>query len=231
MVTKKLFNSREEWLQGRKNHIGGSDAAACVGLNPYKDNVQLWEEKVGLVLPEDISDKDYVQYGTEAEEYLRALFALDHPEYKVLYDPDNMFTNSKYPWMHASLDGELLDSTGRHGILEIKTTKLDNKQQKSIGIYNRSGSGPPNIALGGLEYTTYDTKQLSLLVHWNRDKPESEEAAYQLFEKLRSISSLDIGDTHIDYLRLMVPEPQDVGTDDNGMYEYVIWLDLIYQRK
>ena len=46
MVTKKLFNSREEWLQGRKNHIGGSDAAACVGLNPYKDNVQLWEEKV-----------------------------------------------------------------------------------------------------------------------------------------------------------------------------------------
>ena len=73
MVTKKLFNSREEWLQGRKNHIGGSDAAACVGLNPYKDNVQLWEEKVGLVLPEDISDKDYVQYGTEAEEYLRAM--------------------------------------------------------------------------------------------------------------------------------------------------------------
>ena len=93
MVTKKLFNSREEWLQGRKNHIGGSDAAACVGLNPYKDNVQLWEEKVGLVLPEDISDKDYVQYGTEAEEHLRALFALDHPEYKVFYDPDNMFTN------------------------------------------------------------------------------------------------------------------------------------------
>ena len=124
MVTKKLFNSREEWLQGRKNHIGGSDAAACVGLNPYKDNVQLWEEKVGLVLPEDISDKDYVQYGTEAEKYLRALFALDHPEYKVLYDPDNMFTNSKYPWMHASLDGELLDSTGRHGILEIKSTNI-----------------------------------------------------------------------------------------------------------
>ena len=124
MVTKKLFNSREEWLQGRKNHIGGSDAAACVGLNPYKDNVQLWEEKVGLVLPEDISDKDYVQYGTEAEEHLRALFALDHPEYKVFYDPDNMFTNSKYPWMHASLDGELLDSTGCHGILEIKTTNI-----------------------------------------------------------------------------------------------------------
>ena len=56
-------------------------------------------------------------------------------------------------------------------------------------------------------------------------------AAYELFEKLRSVSSLDIGDTHIKSLSLMVPEPQDVGTDEGGVYEYVIWLDLIYERK
>ena len=85
--------------------------------------------------------------------------------------------------------------------------KLDNKQQKSIGVYSRSSSGPPNIALGGLECTTYDTKPISLLVHWTRSKPESEMAAYELFEKLRNVSNLDIGDTHINYLRLMVPEP------------------------
>lgn len=120
------------------------------------------------------------------------------------------------------------------GIIEesyVYIGKLDNKQQKSIGVYNRASSGSPNIALGGLKCTTYDTKPLSLLIHWNRNKTESENAAYELFEKLRNISSLDIGDTHINYLRLMVPEPQDVGTDDNGVYEYVIWLDLIYQRK
>lgn len=109
--------------------------------------------------------------------------------------------------------------------------KLDNKQQKSIGVYGRSGSGSPDIALGGLERTTYDTKRLSLLVHWTTRKAESEVAAYELFEKLRNVSSLDIGDTHINYLRLMVPEPQDVGTDEGGVYEYVIWLDLIYERK
>ena len=109
--------------------------------------------------------------------------------------------------------------------------KLDNKQQKSIGVYSRSSSGSPNIALGGLDYTSYDVRPISLLVHWNRSKPESEAAAYKLFEKLRNVSSLDIGDTHINYLRLMVPEPQDVGTDDGGVYEYVIWLDLIYERK
>ena len=114
---------------------------------------------------------------------------------------------------------------------QVYIGKLDNKQQKSIGVYGRSGSGSPGIALGGLECTTYDTKRLSLLVHWTTRKAESEVAAYELFEKLRNVSGLDIGDTHINYLSLMVPEPQDVGTDEGGVYEYVIWLDLIYERK
>lgn len=109
--------------------------------------------------------------------------------------------------------------------------KLDNKKQKSIGVYGRETSGSPNIALGGLECTSYDTRPISLLVHWNRIKSESEKAAYELFEKIRSVSSLDIGDTHINYIRLMVPEPQDIGTDEGGVCEYVIWLDFVYRRK
>lgn len=108
--------------------------------------------------------------------------------------------------------------------------KLDNKKQKSIGVYSRPTTGPASIAIGGLECTTYDTKPVSLLVHWCKSKDEAERAAYNLFEKLRSVSSLAIGDTHINFLRLMVPEPQDVGTDDDGVYEYVIWLDFIFER-
>ncbi len=108
--------------------------------------------------------------------------------------------------------------------------KLDNKRQKSIGVYSRPTSGTPNIALGGISCTTYAIKPVSLLIHWNKSKSETEKAAYELYEKLRGIIRLDIGDTHIDYLRLMVPEPQDVGSDDNGVYEYVIWLDFIYER-
>lgn len=129
-VEKCVFSSREEWLAARKNHIGGSDASACVGMNPYKDNVQLWEEKTGLVIPEDISDKGYVQYGLRAEEHLRELFTLDYPQYQVFYDDNNMFTNTDYPWMHASLDGELVDSDGRRGVLEIKTTNILQSMQQ-----------------------------------------------------------------------------------------------------
>ena len=108
--------------------------------------------------------------------------------------------------------------------------KLDNKKQKSIGVYSRPTSGPVNVAIGGLDCTTYDTKPVSLLIHWSKSKDETEKASYDLFEKLRSVTSLTIGDTPINYLRLMVPEPQDVGTDDGGVYEYVIWLDFIYER-
>ena len=39
--------SRQEWLQVRKRGIGSSDAAAAVGLNPYKSQLELWLEKTG----------------------------------------------------------------------------------------------------------------------------------------------------------------------------------------
>lgn len=110
--------------------------------------------------------------------------------------------------------------------------KLDNKSRKSIGVYNRKMDGPAQIALGGLSCTTYGTRTVSLLIHWNRDVSESEEAAYQLYEALMNEKSgLMIGDTEIRFLVLQVPAPVDVGTDDDGVYEYVIWLDFVYQRK
>ena len=38
---------REEWLKVRKKGIGSSDAAAAIGLNPYKSQLELWMEKTG----------------------------------------------------------------------------------------------------------------------------------------------------------------------------------------
>ena len=124
------FQSREEWLKARAGRIGGSDASAVVGLNPYKDNVTLWMEKTGQAAAEDISEKPYVKYGTVAEDHLRELFKLDFPEYQVMYEPDNMWLNDRFPWAHASLDGWLVDQDGRHGILEIKTTNILQSMQK-----------------------------------------------------------------------------------------------------
>lgn len=108
--------------------------------------------------------------------------------------------------------------------------KLDSKKEKSIGIYNRRATGPPIMALGGWDCTSYAIRRISFLVHWNRDKVESEEAAWAFYQKLLTQSSLYIHGTFISCLALQVPEPQDVGTDDDGVYEYVIWVDFIYQK-
>lgn len=41
------FEDEKAWLKGRLNGIGGSDASAVVGKNPYKTNIELFEEKTG----------------------------------------------------------------------------------------------------------------------------------------------------------------------------------------
>lgn len=129
-ITMYLLDSREDWLAARSGRIGGSEAAAVVGLNPYMSNTDLWEIKTGRRKAEDISDKPYVKYGHDAEPYLRMLFSIDHPKYRVGYAENNLFVNAKFPWAHASLDGWLLDSDGRLGILEIKTTSILQSMQK-----------------------------------------------------------------------------------------------------
>lgn len=129
MVEMKVLASREEWLQNRQR-LGGSDASAILGMNPYRTNIELWQIKTGQMVPEDISDKPYVKYGTQAEEHLRELFKLDFPEYQVFYEENNMWLNDKYPFAHASLDGWLMDQEGRKGVWECKTTNILQSMQK-----------------------------------------------------------------------------------------------------
>lgn len=123
------LDSREDWLNHRER-IGGSDASAILGMNPYRTNIELWQIKTGQLIPEDISEKPYVKYGTEAEKYLRELFKLDFPEYQVMYAENNMFLNDKYNFGHASLDGWLIDQNGRRGVWECKTTNILQSMQK-----------------------------------------------------------------------------------------------------
>lgn len=130
-MTLQTYGSREEWLHCRQGRIGGSDAAAVVGASPYMTNVQLWEIKTGRRKQNDISDNPLVRYGTEAEGHLRELFRLDFPDYEVYYKENNLWTNDKYPFAHASLDGWLKDDKGRNGILEIKTATITSAVQRA----------------------------------------------------------------------------------------------------
>lgn len=116
---------RKEWLKNRVTMIGGSDASAVLGMNPYKSNLDVWREKTGQAVAEDISHKPYVMYGIQAEQYLIALFALDYPQYQVTAKEYKIYRHLQYPFIGGTLDGELVEmETGRLGVLEVKTTEI-----------------------------------------------------------------------------------------------------------
>lgn len=123
------IEDRETWLKERMRGIGGSDSGSVLGVNPWCSNVQLWRYKTGQEDPPDISDKPAVKFGKVAEEHIRELFRLDYPLYDLTYHEFWMYCHDRYTWQFATLDGELTDESGRRGILEIKTTTIQNKSQ------------------------------------------------------------------------------------------------------
>lgn len=119
------FETKKDWLEARKHGISGTGASAILGLNPYITNAEYWELKTGRRKEPDISDKPFIKYGLAAENPLIELFALDFPEYEVMHKDWDLRTHKEKPFLIGSLDGELTErSTGRKGILEIKTTNI-----------------------------------------------------------------------------------------------------------
>lgn len=116
--------SREEWLQRRAeiNGIGASDCSAIVGMSSWKTARDLWNEKVGITKPKDLSDNEQVQKGIRVEPALRELFKANHPEFKVYHEPYDILYQKKRPWLFATLDGRIKTEDGRSAVLEIKTS-------------------------------------------------------------------------------------------------------------
>lgn len=120
--------NRQEWLEVRRTGIGGSDAAAVLGLSPWKTNQELWEEKTGRRDDVDLSGEPYVEYGIAAEPHIRAMFTLDHPQYEVTHTENLSEAHGEYKQLRASLDGKLVEkSTNRLGVLEIKASFINSR--------------------------------------------------------------------------------------------------------
>lgn len=122
------YPNREEWLKGRIKSLGASEVACVLGMG-FQSSLDVWKAKTGRVKPKDLSKNERVDYGTNAEEYLRALFALKYAkEYRVDYFPYRVYL-SENKVLSATLDGELTRlSDGKKGILEIKTVCINSKK-------------------------------------------------------------------------------------------------------
>ena len=129
--------------------------------------------------------------------------------------------------------GDVRDYIAGLGIADnnnVYCGKLDNKKDKSIGVYNLNRQRPPQTAVGGLNNSSYRIKSVSILVHWNKSVRDTEETSEQLYNMLRDTNNKLINDTKLLFTKMQVDGPVDVGTDDKGIFESVIELDIYYER-
>lgn len=111
----------------------------------------------------------------------------------------------------------------------VYMSKLDAKQDKSIGVYNSKHEHPYKTALGGTAMESYGIKYVSFLVHWNKSPRDTEKAAGTLFDALRLADNVTINNQTIKFIQPL-NEIQDVGTDDAGIFEMVIEAAVFYEK-
>ena len=115
---KKLVSTlnldKESWLRYRKRGIGGSDAGAVCGLNPYRTAIQVYYDKTSDSI-EDI-DNEAMRQGRELEEYVARRFC--EASGKKVRRANAMFYDEKNPFMLADVDRMVV---GENAGLECKT--------------------------------------------------------------------------------------------------------------
>lgn len=116
MINEIAYSSKEEWLALRKKFgVGGSDAGAVIGFNPYKSAYTLWAEKTGRI-PE-FEGNLITEVGSYLEEFVAKLF--ERETGKKVRRKNKMLVNTDYPWAFADVDRLVV---GEKALLEIKTT-------------------------------------------------------------------------------------------------------------
>jgi len=116
--------TRQQWLSLRREGIGGSDAAAVVGVNPWRSPLSAWLEKTTPPTSgEDATDaapSEAALWGNLLEDVVAKEFSrrTGFPVRRVR----GVLRKKEAPWQLATLDRITKDGSGRWGVLEIKTS-------------------------------------------------------------------------------------------------------------
>ena len=115
---KKLISTlnmeKSEWLKYRKQGIGGSDAGAVCGFNPYRTALQVYQDKTTDETEE--IDNEAMRQGREFEDYVARRFA--EATGKKVRRANAMFYDEANPFMLADVDRLVV---GENAGLECKT--------------------------------------------------------------------------------------------------------------
>ena len=109
------MDARDDFLKSRATGIGGSDAAAILGLSRWKSPFQVYQEKRGEAA--QTPDNASMRWGRYLEPVVRQAYADDTG--RAVRLPDGLVRHQQHTFMIANLDGVTDD--GR--VVEIKTAR------------------------------------------------------------------------------------------------------------
>jgi len=164
--------TRAQWLEARKDGIGGSDAATIMGVNPWCSPYTLFLEKSGLV--DDVQeDNERMLWGRKlepivAEHYVEVTERTLVPGVEMLKHPER-------PHLFANTDRMIAPCEGHpdKGVYEGKTTSAYNKDDWKDGkvplyyqvqvqhyLYvNEATWGSVAVLVGGQEFIWQDVER------------------------------------------------------------------------
>lgn len=100
----------------RVNYIGGTDAAAVMGLSRYKTPLGLWSEKTGAIVPKDRNGELPIKIGNKLEDVVAELF-MEETGLQVRRVRE-VQVHPRHPFIRAQIDRRVV---GAEEILECKT--------------------------------------------------------------------------------------------------------------
>ena len=106
----------DSWLRYRKQGIGGSDAGAICGLNPYASPMTVFVDKTMDAVEE--KDSESMRQGRDLEEYVARRFV--ESTGKQVRRSNYMYSSEEYPFMLANVDRMVV---GENAGLECKTAQ------------------------------------------------------------------------------------------------------------
>lgn len=195
---RKLTGTRdlphERWLLYRKQGIGGSDAGAVCGLNPYRTAMQVYEDKT-TDLTEQI-DNEAMRQGRELEDYVARRFM--EATGKKVRRANFMYYDENYPFMLADVDRMIV---GENAGLECKTAS------PYLADKWKDGKMPLHYQLQCYHYMSVCDAQawyLAVVIYGRAFKYYRIERDEEVIRDLRQIEG-DFWENHI--LKRVLPKP------------------------
>ena len=113
-MVSTLGMSHEDWLMYRKRGIGGSDAGAICGMNPYSSPIAVYMDKISPASEKE--DNEAMRQGRDLEAYVAERFM--EATGKKVRKANSIFFHLDHPYMIANVDRMVI---GENAGLECKT--------------------------------------------------------------------------------------------------------------